>query len=411
MISAFTSQASPSSSSLLASGVKPVAKAIHTPEQSLTARWVPINRSFITLTKIILRAARERLGLANLAITLSCVTQQGYRHLLLVQPGDDIQLAAAGRVEDIIISTDMPLSPECERLDVRNAITLPVDMNRQRLGYLVATLPDPGNTDAMSNGEQLPGQLAAINDEIIGVIKRYQTRYRAIYVYGDQCYWIGNSQALRELDQRISHIASSARPVLVVANKGSGKIIAARTLHCERHTGIVPFIESNCAEWQAGATTSILRSLYHYADGGTLFLRNIDRLPESEQALLQTFVNETINTALAHLRRPPVDLVMTLSQRQTPLSDSLAHWLRSNTNALQLPELTQRSADIRDLVRFFVQDHSRQQNIVLSEATWQQLESYPWSNNVHGLKQLIDEAIRRCKTMVIDDELILSCLA
>ena len=31
--------------------------------QSATAKWVPVNKSFITLSKIILRAAVERLGL------------------------------------------------------------------------------------------------------------------------------------------------------------------------------------------------------------------------------------------------------------------------------------------------------------------------------------------------------------
>ncbi len=48
---------------------KPVARAIHKFNLSSTAKWVPVNKSFITLTKIILRAASERLQLAQLTIT------------------------------------------------------------------------------------------------------------------------------------------------------------------------------------------------------------------------------------------------------------------------------------------------------------------------------------------------------
>ena len=56
---------------------KPLARAIHKFNQSATAKWVPVNKSFITLTKIILRSAVERLNLAHAAITLRCVTHHG----------------------------------------------------------------------------------------------------------------------------------------------------------------------------------------------------------------------------------------------------------------------------------------------------------------------------------------------
>ena len=80
---------------------KPVAKAIHPLNQAANAKWVPINKSFITLTRIILNAALERFGLVNIAITLRCVTQQGYRHLILVNDDRDIQIAAVDTISPI----------------------------------------------------------------------------------------------------------------------------------------------------------------------------------------------------------------------------------------------------------------------------------------------------------------------
>lgn len=409
MISAFASQASSSSATFLPPHVRPVAKAIHTPDRSLTARWVPINRSFIALTKIILRSAQEKFGLANLAITLRCVTQQGYKHLILVNDDQDVQITAAGCIEEIIISTDMPMSPACERLDARNAVTLPVDLNQQRLGYLVATLSSTSE-HAVEAGD-LTQRLAAVSDEFIGVVKRYQTRYRAIYVYGDQCYWIGNSQALRQLDQQIAQLAGHNKPVLVNGNKGSGKIIAARALHCERHTDMVPFIESNCAEWQAGAATSILQSLYYYANKGTLFLRNIDKLPESEYPALQVFINNAVNQALANLRRPPVDLIMSISGRETSLTIPQRQWLSDISAPLDLPDLNDRTADIRDLINFFARMQSRQQEVQLSENTWQLLEKTTWQHNVYDLKRLIEQAAITTGGKLINDPVIEQCLA
>jgi hypothetical protein len=44
---------------------KPIARAIHKFNQSASAKWVPVNKSFITLSKIILRAAVERLNPKN----------------------------------------------------------------------------------------------------------------------------------------------------------------------------------------------------------------------------------------------------------------------------------------------------------------------------------------------------------
>lgn len=409
MISAFASQASSSPANSLPPHVRPVAKAIHTPNQSLTARWVPINRSFIALTKIILRSAQERLQLANLAITLRCVTQQGYKHLILVNDDQDVQMTAAGCIEEIIISTDMPMSPASERMDARHAVTLPVDLNQQRLVYLLAT--PPLHPESTQEATTLVQQLAAVNDEFIGIVKRYQTRYRAIYVYGDQCYWIGNSQALRQLDQRISQLANLGKPVLVTGNKGSGKIIAARALHCERHTDMVPFIESNCAQWQAGAATSILQSLYYYANKGTLFLRNIDKLPESEHAALQAFITHTVNQALANLRRPPVDLIMSISERDADIAASHQQWLKQISTPLNLPDLNDRTADIRDLIHFFARVQSGQQDLQLSEHVWQQLEKTTWPCNVDDLKRLIEQAALATGGKPINDPVIKHCMA
>ena len=167
---------------------------------------------------------------------------------------------------------------------------MPLDFHQpqqptQRLGYLVAQIA-PTTT---SPPEVLSRELALVADEIIRTIGRYQTRYRAIHIYGDQSYWIGNSKALRQLDQRIDALAKGTLPVLIRANKGSGKVIAARSLHCLSRADTAPFIESDCKEWEEGAAENILQSLHTYARGGTLFVRNIDVLSNAGFQMLRSF--------------------------------------------------------------------------------------------------------------------------
>lgn len=392
---------------------KPVAKAIHPFNQSANAKWVPVNKSFITLTRIILNASLERFGIINLAITLRCVTQQGYRHLILVNDHRDIQIAAVGRVEEFIISTEMPMTPPADRLNASEAVTFPVDFQGQRLGYLVALVRnsrvDPDETSPTA--DDIKRSLAQVADEMIGVIKRYQTRYRAIYVYGDQCYWIGNSTALRQLDQRITRLAQSALPVLIRGDKGTGKIIAARALHCERHTEIVPFIESSCHEWQEDAAISILQALHVYAKGGTLFLRSIDKLSAANLKVLQEFCTLHAQDRATKGCGESVDVIFSLSRANAELAEPLQYWLAQNSVELCLPQLSDRHADIRDLTRFFIRECALGKEFDLTERAWERLESCTWADNVEGLKRLIVHLSARVEQPLIDQALLESLLS
>lgn len=388
-----------------ASNHRPVAKAIHAVNQSTTAKWVPINKSFITLTKIVLRAALERYDLANIAITLRCVTQQSYRHLILVNDCEDIQIAAAGRVEEFIISTEMPMTPSHERLNAAEAVSYSVDFGQQRLGYLVALVRPQKSThidlaDSIGRGAPADNRvvlenLASLAEEIVNIVKRYQTRYRAIYVYGDQCYWIGNSPALLHLDRQLHSLARVPQPVLLRGNKGTGKIVAARALHCARHTDAVPFIESACHEWQEGAAASILQALYVYAKGGTLFLRNIDKLSATNlQALQQFLFVRFADSAQRNHSRTDADavsLILSTSQRELEPASDLAHWLAMNVVDVCLPDLAQRREDIRDLARFFIREYAPAPEFDFHEDAWALLENYQWQGNVEQLRYFVQQ--------------------
>ncbi len=371
---------------------KPVARAIHKFNQSSTAKWVPVNKSFITLAKIILRAASERLNLAHLAVTLRCVTHQGYRHLLLVSDERDLQVAAIGQAEEFIISAQDSIGAPFANFKADAAYSLPIDFKPpqgsvQRLGYLVAQ-SRPGSS---IKREQLIKDLALVADEIVRTIGRYQTRYRAIHVYGDQSYWIGNSKALRQLDQRMDLLAKGNLPVLVRADKGAGKVIAARSLHCLGRPELAPFIESDCTEWEQGNAASILQSLHSFANGGTLFLRNLDALTVNDFQHLYEFWRRASQAEFDGSYS--LKLIVSLSRVDCILGSAQQQWLVQHTQELTLPGLNERREDIRDLAQFFIREFGFGDSFDLTEGAWCLLENAPWAGNVEQLKQLIKKLV------------------
>jgi transcriptional regulator of acetoin/glycerol metabolism len=382
---------------------KPVAKAVYAFDEQSGAKWVPLNKSFITLAKIILQAAAERIGVSNIAVTLRCVTHQGYRHLLLKGNEPDSTTSALGLVEEFIISNESAITPTAERFSHMDTISVSMDYQGQRLGYLLATLPEADFIDqaVKYSPRVIEAELHVVASELGSIITRYQTRYRAIFIYGDQSYWVGNSAALRQIDKQIEQLRDVNKPILIRGNKGTGKSIAARSLHCSRHQSILPFIESSCNEWQEGAAASILQALYTYAKGGTLYLRNVDRLSLNNFRVLQRFWETIKQERVTKGAADSVGVIFSVSNNYFFKEFEMAGWLKENTIELQLPDLAQRREDLRDLVSFFIREYTLAADFDFTEHAWRLLESFTWRENVDQLKRVIQKV-----ALVIEEPMV-----
>ena len=372
---------------------KPVAKAVYAFDEQSGAKWVPLNKSFVTLAKIILHSAAERMGVSNIAVTLRCITHQGYRHLLLTNDEAENTSSALGASEEFIISNEDSLMPMHERFSNLDTVSVSMDYQGQRLGYLLATLPEADFIEQpiRRSPRALEAELYVVASELGSIITRYQTRYRAIFIYGDQSYWIGNSASLRLLDKRIEQLKDVTKPILIRGNKGTGKSIAARSIHCSRHIGILPFIESSCNEWQEGAAASILQALYAYAKGGTLYLRNVDSLSANNLRVLQRFWS-TIQQELAFKgTEESVGMIFSVSRKHYSNTFELAEWLKENTAELVLPDLAERREDLHDLASFFIREYTLSVEFDFTEHAWRLMEAFSWRENVDQLKRVIQK--------------------
>jgi transcriptional regulator with GAF, ATPase, and Fis domain len=113
---------------------------------------------------------------------------------------------------------------------------------------------------------------------------------------------VGKSPKLLELERQLELVAQDSRnPALIYGERGSGKELAAYSIHFFSRRRYQPYIPANCAAFseslvadaffghQRGAFTGadgVRRGLFQAARGGTLFLDEIGDMPLTVQAAL-----------------------------------------------------------------------------------------------------------------------------
>ncbi|MBO6552731.1 MAG: sigma-54-dependent Fis family transcriptional regulator [Roseitalea sp.] len=183
----------------------------------------------------------------------------------------------------------------------------------------------------------------------------------------------GRSAAMVDMRHQIRAIAATEADVLIIGATGTGKEVAARALHRASTRGDWPFVHINCAALpealieselfghEAGAFPGATRARYgkfEHGRGGTVFLDEIESMPQPMQAKLLHAIQNRAITRLGS--NDPVELdVRFVAASKTDLeAEAAAGRFRSdllyrlNVVTLRVPDLTERREDIP---RLFVQ--------------------------------------------------------
>ena len=215
-------------------------------------------------------------------------------------------------------------------------------------------------------------------------------------------------------------IADSDSSVLVTGETGTGKELIANLIHQSsgrRHKAFQPvscailsetLIESELFGHERGAFTGAIKDRpgrFELAQGGTIFLDDIDDVPMSMQVkLLRVLQNRTIER-LGGTRPIPVDVrVVTGSKRDLrqmvgdgKFRDDLFY--RLNVIPVNLPPLRERREDIPILVEHFLKRFFRQRGEeprAMSPAVMQSFMRYPWPGNVRELENACERIAQTC---------------
>jgi DNA-binding NtrC family response regulator len=224
---------------------------------------------------------------------------------------------------------------------------------------------------------------------------------------------VGRSPALSAVREMLTRLAGLPTPVLFTGDSGTGKEVAARTLHALSSRAEQPFVPVNCAaippdraaEELFGVMESgdNLRSgLFLLADGGTLFLDEIVQMPMPLQAALLRVLEDQRVRPVGSARDMPLNLRL-LFATNTDLPAAVAEgrfradlYHRINVVNVHMPPLRDRTEDIVELTALFMQQFTTalgMPGLVLDDETLLRLSRYDWPGNVRELRNLVERSV------------------
>jgi len=228
---------------------------------------------------------------------------------------------------------------------------------------------------------------------------------------------IGDSPTMVLLREQIMRVAPSSASVLLTGENGTGKELAARSIHYYSPRRDRPFIAINCASipeelieselfgHEKGAVTGAVarkKGKFDLADGGTLFLKEISDISLKTQARILHIIQEGSFERLGGIKQVPVDVrIVAATNRmldQEILEGRFSNDLYYSLNVVpfRLPALRERREDIPILVRYFValfyRREGREVKVFLPEAL-DLLTGYDWPGNVLELKNIIERIL------------------
>jgi len=221
---------------------------------------------------------------------------------------------------------------------------------------------------------------------------------------------VTQSERMRTLLDQIPTVAASDSPVLLLGETGVGKELFADTVHrlSPRRDGplvkislsAVPhdLLESELFGHERGSFTHAVQTkkgLFEMADGGTLFLDDVDDVPPPMQPKLLRVLESHEVMRVGATATFPVD-VRLVSASKVNLKDLVDRGLfradlyyRLNVVPVVIPPLRKRPEDVPLLVEHFFRRFAPGKPLRLSPAATSTLRRYHWPGNVRELRNVV----------------------
>src|SRR5260221_2996620 len=225
---------------------------------------------------------------------------------------------------------------------------------------------------------------------------------------------VGASPAMRAVFERVRTVAASDATILIQGESGTGKERIARAVHRASPRAAAPFIAISCGALpeslleaelfghEKGAFTDAHRERkgrFELADGGTLFLDDIDDMPLPVQVKLLRVLQERSFERVGGEETRRIDIRI-VAATKVSLRDQVKAgrfredlFYRVHVVPILLPPLREREGDVPLLVAHLVERHGGGRRYALPRATLALLERYPWPGNVRELENAIQRAI------------------
>ena len=225
---------------------------------------------------------------------------------------------------------------------------------------------------------------------------------------------IGQSPAMRDVVKRVRTVAGTDASVLIEGESGTGKERIARAIHVLSARRDKPFVALSCGALpdtlletelfghERGAFTDAQRQRrgrFEMANGGTIFLDDIDDMPLPVQVKLLRVLQERQFERVGGEQLVHVD-IRVVSATKVPLMELVRQgrfredlYYRLNVVPVRLPPLREREGDIPLLVQHFIERLGQGKSFVVKTDVLEAMSGYSWPGNVRELENHCAQAI------------------
>ena len=223
---------------------------------------------------------------------------------------------------------------------------------------------------------------------------------------------VGHSASANQLRQTVEKVAPTNSRILIVGASGSGKELAARTLHARSARADAPFMVINAAAITpehmeielfgveaSNGTQSRKVGALEEAHGGTLFIDEIADMPrETQNKILRVLVDQTFQRVGGNTKVTVDVRIISSTSRNIEAEiaagrfrEDLYH--RLSVVPIRVPSLAERREDIPELVEYFMTQISQATGLpkrTVGADALAVLQSHDWPGNVRQLRNNVE---------------------
>ncbi|HXM71466.1 MAG TPA: sigma-54 dependent transcriptional regulator [Thermoanaerobaculia bacterium] len=311
----------------------------------------------------------------------------------------DLESGAATEVVLMTGHADIESAVQALRLGASDYLTKPLDIGR--LKSILA------NVAGMQPGISATGEAAARGEG--------EEREGALEEVGRLGLLLGASEPMLQTYEMMNRVAPTDATVLLVGESGTGKDLAATTLHLLSRRAKAPFLPLNCGAISPTLIESELfghergsftgaqhrhKGYFERAHGGTLFLDEISEMPIELQVKLLRVLETGTLARIGGDQQVAVDVRVIAATNRDPhravadgkLREDLLY--RLQVFPIQMPPLSERSGDVDLLATYFLDQLNERQGTAkrFSNDALDRLRNHTWPGNVRELKNVIHRA-------------------
>ncbi len=225
---------------------------------------------------------------------------------------------------------------------------------------------------------------------------------------------VGQSQAMLDLQASVLRLARSQAPVLITGEAGLGKAHIAKQIHRQSARAEQAFIAVNCGAMADAHIEQVFFNgrqsdgscgFFMAAQGGSLFLEDVEQLPLPMQIKLLRVIQERLFRPLGESQDFAVD-IRWISATDKDLSQEVGAnrfrhdlFYRLNVIELAIPALRAREGDVALLCNAALQRLSQSDGTAmpaLDDSALQALSQYHFPGNIPELENIIERAYALC---------------